>query len=286
MTAGGEPGDPPSAALAHPKTEGANEPASALMRRLVEPPASGGLRIPVFFTPDRGHDRPLELDAEGGLSLGAAEHTIVVVLGDERMVRTVPNGTGDAWVAFVRRAIELTPLDTSPHHVLPVALEKEGFQLSKRFRVLPATLKGRMKAQEAAEQRLAELSFHIAARAIQLLERGKVPAVAANRMQAPITVFFSHAKADLAEDQQDPVRQTRDLILKKELPIDEWYDAQEIASGQDFADAISAGIRDCSIMLAFHTDQYSSPLVPARGAEGEKARRAHPGRRCPGVRRS
>ena len=42
--------------LAHPKSEGANELASALMRRFVEPPASGGLRIPVFFTPDRGDD--------------------------------------------------------------------------------------------------------------------------------------------------------------------------------------------------------------------------------------
>ncbi|MGQ0593947.1 MAG: hypothetical protein ACT4QB_15280 [Gammaproteobacteria bacterium] len=75
------------------------------MRRFVEPPASGGLRIPVFFTPDRGDDLPPELNTEGGLNLDAAEHTSVVVLGDERMLRTVPNGTGDAWVAFVRRAI-------------------------------------------------------------------------------------------------------------------------------------------------------------------------------------
>ncbi|MGH8510257.1 MAG: TIR domain-containing protein [Gammaproteobacteria bacterium] len=243
---------------AHPKSEAANQLASALMRRFVEPPASGGLRIPVFFTPDRGDDLPPELNTEGGLSLDAAQHTIVVVLADERMLRTVPNGTGDAWVAFVQRALDLAPLDSSPHHVLPVALDKEGFQLSKRLHVLPATLKTRMKAQEAVEQRIAELSFHIAARAIQLLEHGKVPAVAANRMEAPIRIFYSHAKADLAEDQQDPVRQTRDLILKNELPIEHWYDAEEIATGQDFADAISAGIRDCSIMLAFHTDQYSS----------------------------
>ncbi|MGH8564902.1 MAG: hypothetical protein ACREXW_12790 [Gammaproteobacteria bacterium] len=45
--------------------------ASALMRRFVEPPASGGLRIPVFFTPDRGDDLPPELGKEGGLSLDA-----------------------------------------------------------------------------------------------------------------------------------------------------------------------------------------------------------------------
>lgn len=242
--------------LAHPKSEGANELASALMRRFVEPPASGGLRIPVFFTPDRGDDRPPELDPEGGLNLDAAEHTIVVVLADERMLRTVPSGTGDAWVAFVRRAIELTPLDASPHHVLPVALEPEGFRLSDGLHVLPATLPDGSKPQ-AAERRLAEISFHVAARAIQLLAHGKVPALAPDRMKAPVTIFLSHAKADLDPRQyEDPVRQTRQVL--NELPVEQWYDAQQIATSQDFADAISAGIRDCSVMLAFQTDHYSS----------------------------
>jgi hypothetical protein len=52
------------------------------------------------------------------------------------------------------------------------------------------------------------------------------------------------------------VRQTRQVL--NELPVEQWYDAQQIASSQDFADAISAGIRDCSVMLAFQTDHYSS----------------------------
>ena len=91
-----------------------------------------------------------------------------MVLADERMVRTVPTGTGAAWKAFVQHALARAPLAASPHHVLPVALEKEGFQVSERYHVLPATLKTGLKAQEAAEQRLAEVSFHIAARAIQL----------------------------------------------------------------------------------------------------------------------
>ncbi|MGH8590810.1 MAG: hypothetical protein ACREXX_16230, partial [Gammaproteobacteria bacterium] len=68
--------------LAHPKSEAANELASALMRRFVEPPASGGLRIPVFFTPDRGDDLPPKINTEVGLNLDAAQHTIVVV-GDK-----------------------------------------------------------------------------------------------------------------------------------------------------------------------------------------------------------
>lgn len=242
--------------LAHPKSEPANRLAAALMRRLVEPPASGGLRIPVRFTPDRGDDLPPVFDGVDHLDLDAATHAIVVVLADERMVRTIPSGTGEAWIAFVRRAMELMPLDASPHHALPIALDQAGFRVSDSHHVLSAMLDAGMKPDEAVQRQLAEVSFHIAARAIQLLEHGKVPAVAPDRMQAPVTIFLSHAKADLARDEQDPVRQTRKVL--DELPVSVWYDAGEIATSQKFADAISAGIRDCSIMLAFHTDQYSS----------------------------
>ena len=242
--------------LAHPQSTEANNVASALMRRFVEPPASGGLRVPVFFTPDRGDDLPPELHAEHGLSLDAAQHTIVAVLADERMLRTVPSGTGDAWRAFVRQALAQTPLDASPHHVLPVALEAEGVRVADRQHILSAMLQGNMTTQEAAQRRLAKISFHVAARAIQLLEHGKVPAIAPNRMKAPVTLFLSHAKADLDQDRKDPVHHTYDAGA--ELPIEQWYDTRDISTGQEFADAISAGIRDCSIMLAFHTDQYSS----------------------------
>jgi len=240
--------------LAHPKSTAANKLAADLMRRFVEPPATGGLRIPVLFTPDYGDDLPPDIDTEPGLKLDAAQHTIVVVLADERMLRTVPSGTGEAWAAFVRRIIERAPLDISPHHILPVALEPEGFQAGDALHILPALA---ADTEAGMERRLAEISFHIAARAIQLLEHGKVPALAPNRMKAPVTIFLSHAKADLRPEQHDaPVRQTRELL--NELPVEQWFDAQQIATGQDFADAILAGIRDCSVLLAFQTDHYSS----------------------------
>lgn len=242
--------------FAHPKSEVANILAAALMQHFVEPPATGGLRIPVFFTPYLGDDLPPTLDKEYGLNLDVAQHSLVVVLADERMVRTVHNGTGNAWIEFVRQALELTPLNESPHHVLPVALEQEGFCISDTHHILPATLVAAMQADEATNRRLADISFHIAARAIQLLVNGKVQEIAPNRMQAPVSIFLSHAKVDLAVNQQDPVRQTRTVL--NELPVSTWYDASEIANGQAFADAISAGIRDCSIMLAFQTDQYSA----------------------------
>lgn len=242
--------------LAHPRSVAANTMATALMRRFVEPPASGGLRIPVFFTPDRGDDLPPSLGLGSNIDLNMAQHSIVVVLADERMLRTVPCGTGDAWIAFARSLLDSTPLDSSPHHVLVVALEQEGFGLTESSHILPATALAGIPADESDEKRLAEISFHIAARALQLLEHGKVPAIVPGRIKAPITIFLSHAKADLHQlSHDDVVRQVRAFL--DELPVETWYDVQDIATSQDFAAAIFAGIRDCSILLAFQTDHYS-----------------------------
>lgn len=244
--------------LAHPLSESAKQLAQALMVRLVQPPASGGLRLPVFFTPDRGDDRPPKLTGDDALNLEAAKHTIVVVLADATMLRTVPSGTGQEWKDFVRNVRALAPIDASPHHLLPVALDRGGFGINEECHVLPALLDTSLEEQPAKERQLAELSFHIAARAIQLLAHGKIPAIAPDRVQAPVRIFLSHAKADLSPTCIDPVRHTAALCASEAFPIEGWFDARNIATSQDFWKAISAGIRDSSIMLAFKTDHYSS----------------------------
>ncbi|MDR4651779.1 MAG: hypothetical protein MRJ52_05190 [Nitrosomonas sp.] len=63
--------------LAHPKSETVSDLAAQLMHRFVEPPASGGLHVPVFFTPDRDDDLPSTLNTPGGLNPDAAQHTII-----------------------------------------------------------------------------------------------------------------------------------------------------------------------------------------------------------------
>jgi len=244
--------------LAHPRSEVANGLAQALMNRLVEPPASGGLRIPVFFTPDWGDDLPPPLTGETAINVDAASHTLVVVLADARMLRTIPSGTGAEWRDFVCQLRTHIPLDTSPHHLLPVAIDQEGFLISGQGHVLPALLNSSLDERTAKEQRLAELSFHVAARALQLLEHGRVPAIAPNRMKAPVCLFLSHAKADLDPGRDDPVRHTAAACDDEAFPIEKWFDSRNIATSQDFQDAIQAGIRDCSIMLAFKTDHYSA----------------------------
>lgn len=244
--------------LAHPHSDVANELVQSLWARLVEAPASGGLRVPVFFAPDCGDEMPPTLVGDGAIKLDAAQHTLVVVLADAQMLRTVPSGTGGNWQNFVRHLRAQTPLDISPHHLLPVAIDQEGFRINDQGHVLPALLNASLALSAAIEQRLAELSFHVAARALQLLEHGKVPAVAPNRMQAPVCLFLSHAKADLDPGRHDPVRYTAAACDDEAFPIERWFDARDIATSQDFVEAITAGIRDCSIMVAFKTDHYSA----------------------------
>jgi SLOG-like protein/TIR domain-containing protein len=244
--------------LAHPRSKSAQEVAEALRSRFVEPPASGGLRVPVFFTPDKGDGLPPAPGGGDGLELDAAQHTLVVVLADAIMLRTIPSGTGKQWRDFVERLREMAPLDASPHHVLPVALDDAGSQIGGSGHVLPAAVGTGQSDFPSAEWRLSNLSFHIAARAIQLLEHGKVPATKPHRMQAPVRLFLSHAKADLKQDDSDPVGVTHKVSGDRRFVIDKWFDSNDIAPGQDFAKAIEAGLRDCSIMLAFQTDQYSA----------------------------
>jgi hypothetical protein len=240
--------------LAHPKSAQGRSMAEKLMERFVEPPATGGLRIPIFFTPDRDNGLPPPLTGRDALHLDAADHSILVVLTDARMAQRVgPLATAQAWQQFIEEMITQAPLGQSPHHVLPVALDARGFTLCEGRHVLPA-LAAEPEDPQSTERRLAEISLHVAARAIQLLEFGTIPAVAPQQLKAPVRLFISHAKADLNQDESDPVHDT--LKALPTLPIEQWFDAGKIVPSQEFEAAIHAGIRDCSIVLAFYTDHY------------------------------
>lgn len=242
--------------LAHPASETGRQLCVDLLPHFVAPPVCGGIRIPVFFTPINVETLPPALDVQDGLCLDAAEHTLVVIVGDQRMVQTIRQGTGRAWIKFAERLRALTPLDQSPHHLLVIALDPAAFQLSPEDLALSAFLNPQVDPLVAAKMRSALVSFHIAARALQLLQDGKIAASAPNAMKAPVRLFFSHAKDDLDTNRQDdPVSQTRAAL--SELPVEAWYDAQKIGSSQKFADAIDAGIRDSSIVVAFQTDRFS-----------------------------
>ena len=96
------------------------------------------------------------------------------------------------------------------------------------------------------------VALEITVQAVQLLK----PEARPDEAKAPVTLFLSHAKKDLDPGQADPVRMVEEDI--KELPIKHWMDSAEIPPGDKFETQISAGLRDCAIVVVFLTDNYAS----------------------------
>ncbi len=234
--------------LFHPQSTEARKFAEDLMQRFVEPPASGGLRMPVFFTPDQGDHLPPKMGEQ--LDLEAAEHTLVVLLADWDMIQEVesPNTAKD-WKIFAQHLGEQVTLEHSPHHSFGIAIDRDGFGITEQYHVVSA-YKGTW------EQRLDEASLHIAIRAIQMLRGEQIPDEAPEKIKAPICLFLSHAKADLDEDKQDPVRYF--IGEHNELPVERWFDSEKIGSGENFAEKITNGIIESNVVVAFLTDTYAS----------------------------
>lgn len=254
--------------LAHPGSTAAQRLCRALMLRFMEPPASGGLRVPVFFTPDRGDQRPPDWNGDDGVNLDSSEHSIVLVLADAMMTRQYDDeteATFDAWKSFFKEALRQAPTGQSPHYVFGLAVDHQGFALASSEHMLslgsapPVRLEsdddesyGRQVDSWVAEQ-VDDLALEITIRAIQLLE----PRVIGEKgKKAPVRFFLSHAKRDLSDEKEDAVRSVERHVL--ELPIHYWFDAQDIPPSGDFAKEIEAGIRDCSIVIGFLTDEYAS----------------------------
>jgi hypothetical protein len=268
--------------LAHPRSSSASLLAQELMRRFVDPPATGGLRLPVHFTPDRGDGLPPQWDSPEGLRLDDALHTLVVVLVDVRMAQRVSfqgeHGTGRQWQQFLSEGAARAPVGKSPHHVFAVAIAKARdpkdrdedscFALGESRHMLPVKKEpGPRRPGEALTaygERIAdwlgpaadEIALHITIRAIRLLDGGRLPVDVSPEQKAPVRLFLSHAKADLDSNEADVVRQVEAAI--KELPIEPWFDAAKIRPGAEFEHEITSGLLDSSIMIAFLTDHYGS----------------------------
>ena len=260
--------------LAHPQSKSAGLLAQELMRRFVDPPASGGLRLPVFLTPERSDGLPPGWDCEGGIQLDAADHTLVVVLADARMAQVVDGGTCEQWTEFLEQGTALASASQGRHLVFGIAMGVDGYSVSDQRHMVEfdeapeiplkdAQTDDEKKTQAAQRQRfeawLDRAALQITIRAIPLLEPRAEETGPGRR--PPVTLFLSHAKADLGiadanADQADPVRNVE--LAVKELPIQYWFDAQDIPPAEKFEDVINQGIKDCSIVVVFLSDHYAS----------------------------
>ncbi len=125
------------------------------------------------------------------------------------------------------------------------------------------TLLSEERCRQGEERRRNKISLQIAIRAIQLLKRGSVSDKKAEDMEIPVCLFLSHAKKDLDKSKfdkklvpDDPVRYV--MARLQGLPIEQWFDSEQIKPGADFAEAIKRGLMDSTTVVAFLTDCYAS----------------------------
>lgn len=231
----------------------AKELAESLVSDWMVGPAVRGLRVPVFLTPDYGDGLPPSLDQTDPvwLDLEAALHTVVVVLADSRMQRRVVGGTGDQWGRFVRTLIDRH--DSEEHHVLLVSLDEQGYKLDESQAGLNFIV---LQQQEDLERRKARIGLHLGVRSLILLRDDAMPRDdELASIKTPVTLFLSHAKADLDEQKKGPVH--RVLESAAELPIQNWYDAQNIDPGVEFSESIKEGIKNADLVVVFQTDSWA-----------------------------
>lgn len=239
--------------LCHPGSELAKVVARGLFERFVDPPLSGGLRVPVFFTPEREDGLPPD---PAHLVPGSTDRSIVVVLSDAVMMRRVDGGTGPQWTAFLQEMVKQAAELPDQMAVLPVALDSAGFDLADTRNIINASLVDDLEENIARQRQIAEVSFHIATLGLRLLRNETVGAAPITDWKAPVTLFLSHAKRDVSKDQSDPVYQT--LHALADLPVEHWFDAADIEASEVFSEAIETGIRESTIIVAFHTDHFDS----------------------------
>ncbi len=245
--------------LAHPDSKPSRRLAEAIMQRFMDPPASGGLRVPVWMTPDRGDGLPPQWDRD--VRLDAAQHTVVVVLADSVSMQTVAGGPGLAWQAFYREGVARAPVGKSPHYMIGLAVGSNGLRLSNEHDVLSVgeppwedEVDGDYDAalQEWIDREIDGIALEITLCVIRLLD----PRMEAAPDNPPLRLFLSHAKRDLSNDESHPLRAVQRAI--RDLPVAGWFDAAEIPTSSEFADEIEKGLRDSSIVVSFLTDEYAT----------------------------
>lgn len=229
--------------LFHPRSPQARALASGVLQDWMGIPALQGLRVPVFFGEEDGGERPPEPDFD------RAQHTLAVLLVDGWM-SDWEAGAGHAWATWLSDLAAAHP-PGGRHHLMPVALDEAALVLSpelgkRHFLSLSGIVE--------PDRRQARLSFGMSVSALHLLRgEGKSEAMA---VQAPVTLFVSHAKKDLDPGRQDAVRFTQDAL--QDLPVHEWFDARNIREGAAFEEEIRNGLRHADGMIVFLTDAWAT----------------------------
>ncbi len=226
----------------HPASDDARELARTIHKRLNADPAVPGLRVPTVFCPNDGAMPPATYDLDG------AERSFVVILADCHVVADGHSGHERTWPSFIGDLWEAC--EESPHRFFPVQLDDTAWGFDDRLGgtnfVRAFAEPDEAKRNDLVVRRLViELCRYLADRPLGTDERS----------MAPVTLFLSHTKLDIDSDPK--VYHALVSYLSHSQPVGAWVDSGDIAAGSRFAESITTGV-DNSSLLCVLTDRYST----------------------------
>lgn len=222
----------------HPASPSARALAVAIEQALNDP-ALPGLNVPTRIVREDGSGFP-----PAHHPLDTAEHSVVVLLADARFVldEDVPAGR-ETWADFA--AGLAARCDGTRHRFIPFQLSEAAWDFHDAFENISFARAWR----EPAETRTAWVVRRLVIELDRFLlgvERGE---------RAPITLFISHAKADIGKPDAPFDALVRHLDATK--PVKTWIDSAEIEAGSSFVERIDEGVADAAL-LVLSTQTFST----------------------------
>lgn len=223
--------------------------ASFLFEELAAFPSGGGARIPVtFHAPPDG--------PEVAVPVVGVKHRVDVVLV-ERLLTTSAGGQErrvKRWADALATWLGEASVEGSGNAVVPVALDTTAFDLDTvRFKETSFVRLDHMAAEvdPGYLERQRGLLFAACVAALKVMAGSPAPP---NQLSiAPVSVFLSHAKADLSHGSLNAIKNRLG-----DGPVDAWFDAADIDPGTEFSSKIVDGIHGASAVLAVVTDSFGS----------------------------
>jgi hypothetical protein len=203
-----------------------------------------GIGIPVFFRSAAGGGGKA---SPPPIAVDAAQHTAIIVLVDPQMVIT------DDWDKYVDYLWNQAGAAPDRHRLFPVAFDDTSYQLSPQIGAVNYIRLQDHSAESAPGFLLNRLTNELGRLLTQRPTLASVETKGTNGVSPPkMRLFISHAKLD----GEKAAVVLRDYIHKN-LALDTFFDAIDIAAGFSFENEINAGI-DTAAFAVVHTDAYAS----------------------------
>ncbi|KJU85134.1 Toll-Interleukin receptor domain protein [Candidatus Magnetobacterium bavaricum] len=212
----------------------------AAFTRDVTTPLSRGIGIPVYFRyeVDNG-DKPIDID------FSSTENTAIIILVDANIV------VSDKWQEYIVSLRGKMANLNGRHRIYPVAIRKNALNLRQLNGLNFIRLYD--YEEDVKSLRLINIISHELCRLLYNLPPIDNRQTQPETSPAPLKIFISHAKIDGREMAEN----IRDYIAKN-ASVKTFFDTNDIAIGYDFAHEIESAIDDNTVLLALHTDKYTS----------------------------